>query len=159
MSKAARKKIKSGGILLSFATPAFIMGLTTMGAKPIAAQGGGPNPSIVKLGKALFFDEGLSNPSGMACSTCHNPNAGFSYPVSEVNEATGEVPGAYPGRYGNRKPPTVAYARFIPQGPPKFDSQQNAYVGGLFFDGRAQNLADQAEVAAAKPQRNEQSGS
>jgi cytochrome c peroxidase len=150
MSKPARKKFKSAGILFSLATPAFMVGITAMAAKPTAAQSG-PNPNIVKLGKALFMDEGLSNPSGMACSTCHNPETGFSYPVSETNQATGEVPGAYGGRYGNRKPPTTSYARFIPQGPPTFDPQQNAYVGGLFYDGRAANLADQAQGPLQNP--------
>ena len=29
-----------------------------------------------KLGKKLFFDENLSNPSGQSCATCHGPEAG-----------------------------------------------------------------------------------
>jgi len=156
MAKSKLKKNQSGrmlkgsGLLFAVATPTFIVGLSAISLKPTAAQGG-PNPKLVQLGRALFFDEGLSNPAGMACATCHNPTAGFSYPVSMINEATGTVPGAVESRFGNRKPPTISYARFIPQGPPTFDPRQQAYVGGLFFDGRAANLPGQAQAPLQNP--------
>lgn len=31
-----------------------------------------------KLGKNLFYDDRLSEPSGQACSDCHSPGAGFN---------------------------------------------------------------------------------
>jgi cytochrome c peroxidase len=55
------------------------------------------------------------------------------------------------GRYGNRKPPTVSYAAFIPSGPPTLNSTVGAYVGGLFFDGRATDLTAQAAFPLQNP--------
>jgi cytochrome c peroxidase len=121
-----------------------------MGAKPAPAQQG-QNPQLIQLGRALFFEDDLSSPSGMACATCHAPQAGFTYPESDTNQLTGTVPGAVAIRYGNRRPPTISYARFIPQGTPTFDSRANAYVGGLFYDGRASSLADQAQAPLQNP--------
>jgi cytochrome c peroxidase len=106
---------------------------------------------VVNLGKELFFDDTLSNPTGMSCATCHTPGAGFEYPISAINQHQGPVPGAVNGRFGNRRPPSVAYAAFLPQGVPTFDAELHAYVGGLFWDGRAANLAAQAGAPLLNP--------
>jgi cytochrome c peroxidase len=97
---------------------------------------------LQQLGKQIFFDQTLSNPPGMACATCHAPATGFTYPVSQINAQLGVAPGIVPGRFGNRKVPTVSYVAFSPAGP-IFDPNFKVFVGGFFWDGRANTLAAQ----------------
>jgi len=106
---------------------------------------------LVNLGKRLFHDKTLSNPPGMACVTCHAPETGYSYPNSAVNWLLGEVPGAVKGRFGNRKPPSLAYATYLPPGPPHYDADARAYVGGLFWDGRANDAISQVKSPMVNP--------
>jgi Cytochrome c peroxidase len=63
-----------------------------------------------ELGKALFFDTDLSSPSGQSCAACHSPEVGFTGPDSNINAHGAVYEGAVAGRFGNRKPPTAAYA-------------------------------------------------
>jgi cytochrome c peroxidase len=98
------------------------------------------------LGQAIFFDHNISEPSGMACSSCHSPNTGFSNPNSYINDKYGAVPGVIQDRFGSRKPMTISYAWFVPDGPTFWRRRQNAWEGGFFSDGRAQSLEDQARV-------------
>ena len=98
---------------------------------------------VVALGRALFRDKTLSNPIGQACISCHDPSTGFTFPDSAVNKASGMAPGAVQGRYGNRKPPSLAYAPFMKTGIPSYDKDAVAWVGGLFWDGRAKNAFEQ----------------
>lgn len=137
-------KPKSIKVAFTLAAPAFFAGACVLSSRS-AAQGG-PGPGVVQLGKALFFDTSLSTPTGMSCATCHNPDAGFTNPVSGINQRLGPVPGAVVGRFGNRKPQAVSYARFSPQGPPQIDPRDNRYVGGQFWDGRARDLREQATM-------------
>ncbi len=104
-----------------------------------------------RLGQALFFDPTLSNPKGVSCSECHSPTAGWTYSDSEINEAFGPVPGAVITRFGNRRPPTVSYAAFIPEGPPTKIPGLGLYEGGLFYDGRAATITDQAPFPMENP--------
>ena len=107
-------------------------------------------PPLSQLGKALFFDPTLSNPPGMACGSCHAPAAGFTYPDSNVNALLGPVPGNVPGRFGNRKPPTISYATFSPKGP-VFSNTFQVFVGGQFWDGRAADLMSQVPGPLLNP--------
>lgn len=100
---------------------------------------------VVALGRALFRDKSLSNPPGQACISCHDPSAGFTFPDSTMNKATGMAPGAVQGRFGNRKPPSIAYAPFMKTGIPHYDRVAMAWVGGLFWDGRAKNAVEQIQ--------------
>jgi cytochrome c peroxidase len=100
--------------------------------------------NVVDLGRALFGDVNLSNPPGQSCATCHGVYAGFKFPLSKINSQSGIAPGAVKGRFGNRIPPTLNYAAFLPAGPPQFSGIVEAFAGGLFWDGRATGLADQA---------------
>jgi cytochrome c peroxidase len=129
----------------------FTVGLMVLNTSNSAAQLPPPPPAVVQLGKALFFDTTLSNPVGQSCASCHNPEAGFTFPVSAINQRTGTVPGAVPTRFGSRKPPTVSYARFIPRGVPTFDTITGKYRGGMFWDGRAADLAVQASSPLLGP--------
>ncbi len=89
------------------------------------------------LGKKLFFDPALSVPSGKSCASCHTPTIGFTDP-----EMLPVSRGALKEQFGNRNSPTVAYAAFSPFF--HYDSAEETYVGGLFWDGRSNTLSEQA---------------
>lgn len=100
------------------------------------------------LGKEVFFDTRLSEPSGMACASCHAPAVGYSGPSSIVNLISGPYPGAIATRFGNRKPPSAAYAGDSPS-----LSSSAPFVGGMFWDGRAtgEELGDPLAEQALGP--------
>jgi cytochrome c peroxidase len=92
-----------------------------------------------ELGKLLFFEKQLSDPPGQDCSDCHDPNLAFA----DRNTGLPVSKGAIPGRYGNRNDMPVAYASFVP--PLHKDTVEDIWIGGLFWDGRANDLAEQAK--------------
>lgn len=104
------------------------------------------------LGRQLFFDPQLSVPAGQSCATCHHPAKAFADPQDRVVSA-----GAAPARFGNRNAAPIAYAAYTP--PFQYDAPEAHYVGGFFWDGRANSLAEQAlgpllnhvEMNASKP--------
>jgi len=98
-----------------------------------------------QLGKLLFFDANLSTPAGQSCATCHSPATGFGDPFQQLPVSRG----AHPDRFGNRNDLTAAYAAFIP--PLRFDEEEGLWVGGLFWDGRADDLAEQAKGPPLNP--------
>jgi cytochrome c peroxidase len=110
---------------------------------------GGDLTAQQELGKRLFFDARLSTPAGQSCASCHAPETGFSGPVSEINQETAVYPGAVPGRFGNRKPPSAAYAAFSPAF--SYNQADETYQGGQFWDGRAATLVDQAKGPFLNP--------
>lgn len=87
-----------------------------------------------QLGKAIFFDK-ISSPDNMACAECHGPSVGFTGPNPAINKKGGVYKGAVPHRYGNRKPPSAAYATFSPVF--HYDDDEGLFIGGNFWDGRA----------------------
>jgi len=88
-----------------------------------------------KVGKSLFFDTTLSEPTGQACAACHGRNVGWTGPDASVNRTTAVYPGAFPGSFGNRKPPAAAYAGRSPR--LHYVNSTTGWVGGMFWDGRA----------------------
>lgn len=90
-----------------------------------------------QIGKLIFLDETLSEPAGQSCATCHTDSVGFVDVHSrEVSE------GAVTGLFGNRNAMTSAYTSFVP--PRYWDEQEQCFIGGLFWDGRSDNLTSQA---------------
>jgi cytochrome c peroxidase len=88
-----------------------------------------------QLGKNLFFDN-ISQPArSMSCAACHAPNVGWTGPIAGNNLHGGIYRGAVPTRFGNRKPPSSAYATFAPVF--HYDADEGEFVGGNFWDGRA----------------------
>lgn len=94
------------------------------------------------LGRKIYFDARFSEPSGMqSCASCHLPHQGWvgfgeipsSPNIRGFRAGIGE--GAVAGRFGNRKPPSAAYATFSPMF--NYDPIDEDFVGGLFWDGRA----------------------
>ncbi len=119
-------------------------------SKPIISNSGHGSDKLTpieELGKRLFFDANLSEPSGQSCAACHGPSAGWTGPDSSLNKGGSVYEGALKGRFGNRKPPSAAYAGFSPV--LHLDEEGN-FVGGMFWDGRASGdtlgdpLAEQA---------------
>lgn len=98
-----------------------------------------------QLGQQLFFDEGLSTPPGQSCASCHNPKVHFVDPNSGVPTSAGVVPTLK----GSRNTPTVAYASHTPNF--YYDREDGLYKGGLFMDGRAPSLANQAKKPFLNP--------
>jgi len=97
------------------------------------------------LGKKLFHDKNLSTPPGQACVDCHSPDTGFSNPESDLPVSRG----VHKDRFGNRNDLPAAYAGFSPEF--HYDADEELYVGGQFWDGRAANLAEQAKGPFLNP--------
>lgn len=110
----------------------------------------------VELGEIIFFDATLSQNRNQSCASCHDPSTGWSGPTSHFNAMGATYEGSIKNRFGNRKPPTAAYASFNPvlHIVPKED---NLVVGGNFWDGRATGeklgtpVADQAQGPFLNP--------
>jgi cytochrome c peroxidase len=90
----------------------------------------------IALGKAIFFDTNLSDPSGQSCASCHSPEAGFANP----NHSNPTSEGAVAGLFADRNAPTIAYTQYSPE----FYYDGTGYIGGQFLDGRASTLEIQA---------------
>lgn len=88
-----------------------------------------------QLGKSLFFDANLSLNRNQSCATCHAPEVGWTGPDEGVNRTGGVYEASVPGRFGNRKPPSSAYATASPN--LHYDVRTKSFVGGSFWDGRA----------------------
>ncbi|HWB65081.1 MAG TPA: cytochrome-c peroxidase, partial [Chitinophagales bacterium] len=97
------------------------------------------------LGKTLFFDKTLSNPSGQSCASCHSPETGFSDPNHAATS-----PGVIPGLFGNRNAISIAYSSYTPENL-QYDPEDSGYFGGFFMDGRAATLKDQAKQPFLNP--------
>ena len=108
-----------------------------------------------ELGKYLFFDPNLSLNSNQSCATCHAPNVGWTGPDSDLNLHGSVYEGSIPGAFGDRKPPTSAYGGESPV--LYYDEEKGAWVGGMFWDGRATGwrlgdpLAEQAQGPFLNP--------
>ena len=101
--------------------------------KSSAKQSSDLNP-IELLGKNIFFDK-ISVPNNMSCADCHDPKVGFTGPNPGINKHGAVYRGADGQSFGNRKPPSAAYATFSPV--LYYDAVEEIFVGGNFWDGRA----------------------
>jgi cytochrome c peroxidase len=103
------------------------------------------------LGKELFFDD-ISQPArSMSCASCHGPSTGWTGPITANAHGGVVYRGAVPTRFGNRKPPSSAYATYSPIF--HYDAAEGEFVGGNFWDGRAtgQRLGNPAADQAGGP--------
>jgi cytochrome c peroxidase len=103
-----------------------------------------------KLGKNLFFDK-ISSPDWMSCASCHSPDVGWTGQTGGINAHGAVYRGAIPTRFGNRKPPSAAYATLSPVF--YFDDFEKLFIGGNFWDGRAtgERLGNPAAEQALGP--------
>ena len=110
-----------------------------------------------QLGKSIFFDENLSINNNQACAACHGPDAGWTGPESNINLFGSVYEGSIPGRFGNRKPPSSAYATPSPILHFVIEKKEALFIGGNFWDGRATGeklgnpAADQAQGPFLNP--------
>lgn len=109
--------------------------------------------SVEELGEALFLDTNLSANRTQSCSTCHDPERGFT---DGRNNPDGMVAAVSLGddgvSWGDRNAPSVAYAFLAPEfhvgtraRPIRHNNRlYEGALGGQFWDGRAPELEDQA---------------
>jgi len=129
--------------------PLFIALLCSAGVVA-AADDATRQTELEDLGRALFFDVNLSLDRTQSCATCHDPAQAFTdwRPLATGGDAHNQgntpAPASLGGdmkSYGDRNAPTISYAAAIP---PFGRNADNDYVGGLFWDGRAATLEEQA---------------
>lgn len=107
-------------VLLLIPATAVAGKLEPVGAMPVPATNP-QTPEKIELGKQLFFDRRLSGDGTMSCSTCHDPEKGYSDDLA--------ISLSYPTTRNWRNSPTLINIGF----------QTN-----LFHDGRAHTLEEQA---------------
>jgi cytochrome c peroxidase len=126
----------------------FLISAVPLAALLLVACGGGAAPADtarrIAAGRAVFFDEGLSEPGGQSCATCHDPRRGFTDPRTGPTSE-----GVVRGLFGSRNAPSAAYAAFAPDF--HWDGEAGTYVGGVFLDGRAAGLEAQAQGPPLNP--------
>jgi cytochrome c peroxidase len=112
---------------------------------------------VEELGKLIFFDDNLSINENQSCAACHAPAAGWTGPDSEINDGGAVYEGSIAGRFGNRKPPSSAYATPSPILHFVIDKKEALFIGGNFWNGRATGeklgnpAADQAQGPFVNP--------
>ncbi len=111
-----------------------LIAILTVATGAMAAKDTIPLTPMEQLGKELFFDN-ISAPPSMSCAVCHAERVGWTGPVAGINLHGAVYRGAVPQRFGDRKPPSTAYVTFSPIF--HFDEDEEEFVGGNFWDGRA----------------------
>lgn len=91
------------------------------------------------LGKLIFFDHSLSEPPGQSCATCHRPERNFTDTLGRVASE-----GAVKDLFNKRNSMMIAYSAYVPPLTRMEENGEVSYIGGLFWDGRADSLAHQA---------------
>ncbi|MGH8445825.1 MAG: cytochrome-c peroxidase, partial [Solimonas sp.] len=104
-----------------------------------------------ELGRALFFDPGLSGSGSMSCASCHDP----AHAYAPANALAVQLGGPELKTPGLRAVPSLMYKNYTL---PYSDQYQNpdmvsppAPGGGLSWDGRADTLAAQAAIPLLSP--------
>jgi cytochrome c peroxidase len=104
----------------------------------IAADGPAAGLSAKEqLGKSIFFDDNLSINQNQACAACHGPEVGFTGPISATNAHGAVYEGSIAGEFGDRKPPSAAYATSSPILHFVIEKREALFIGGNFWNGRA----------------------
>lgn len=92
--------------------------------------------ALAALGQTLFLDPNLSFNRTQSCATCHDPDQGFA-----DSRGLAASLGDDGKTLGDRNAPTAAYGALVP---PLHRAEDGQWVGGMFHDGRAPTLEDQA---------------
>lgn len=100
----------------------------------IAAHTDALNEEKRSLGALIFNDNGLSNPIGQSCASCHKAEFAFADNVVASEGATA-------GAFMQRNAPSLKYGHF--SGAFR-DLGWGNWQGGFFWDGRADTLQEQA---------------
>lgn len=94
-----------------------------------------------RLGQQIFTDPNLSEPRGTACVACHQPNQGFA---GNNGSRIGVARGSLPTSLGLRNSMTNSYQGFIPAFGFQTEDGETEAIGGHFWDGRVDTMAQQA---------------
>ena len=129
-----------------------VFNLTAYSAVPLTPE--------QQLGEALFKDKNLSFNHNQSCETCHSLS-----PIPSLKGVQGIVPGfvdpsnvkgispisvgSIPRTTGTLNAPSIAYASYSPEF--GWDEDEQIYVGGQFWNGRATNLIEQAKKPLLNP--------
>jgi cytochrome c peroxidase len=97
------------------------------------------------LGGLLNFDLNISPFRDMACASCHMPYVAFSGPIPSVNLTMIAYPGSYAYRAAKRTAQRYTYSHTFPV--LNFNTTQQLFFGGNFWDGRATGYKLQAADA------------
>jgi len=128
-------------VLTCFALSAF----DALSATPPPPPPPAPPPvrtALQDLGEKIFNDTNLSEPRGAACISCHTPSTGFA----NLNGSRIGVPlGSLPTSFGSRSVMQNSYSSFTPPFGFRVLNGDVDPIGGLFWDGRADTLAQQAQ--------------
>jgi cytochrome c peroxidase len=123
----------------------------------MAADSGTLDPfhQVETLGQLEIFDPNLSVNNNVACSYCHDPEAGYGNGASILSVFTGganpgsvpiTVHGAYPdNRIAKRNPQSYVYSPYFP--PLQYNNTQGDFYGGNFWDARATGFRLQNSAA------------
>lgn len=113
-----------------------------------------PSPTAMeRVGDLIFHDTDLSINENQSCASCHGEAWGGTGPIEAFNLAGATYEGSISGRFGDRKPPSFAYATLSPI----LHYEKGLWVGGNFWDGRATGeklgnpAADQAQGPFLNP--------
>ncbi|MBK8816307.1 MAG: methylamine utilization protein MauG [Methylococcaceae bacterium] len=112
------------------------------------------------LGMLLYQDKNLSINRNQSCSSCHSllPLPGTKSPINQVpgfvdtaNVKTGNPVsiGSFINKNGSLNAPSVGYAAYSPLF--HWDEQDQLFVGGQFWNGRATDLVEQAKGPFLNP--------
>lgn len=106
------------------------------------------------LGEQLFNDVSLSKDGTQSCATCHHSEHAFidarlNSTSIDANTAGAVSTGQDDLALGDINTPSAAYTAFVPKF--HFDSTEGLFKGGLFLDGRAVDLVEQAKQPFLNP--------
>ena len=133
--------------LAAFVALVALVSIKFMEPPPAAADRRSALEPLEQLGAKLFVDVDLSLNRKQSCATCHDPDVAFSDPRS--SKAGRAVSTGDDGRsLGDRNTPSLMYAHFTP---PLTKRNDGTFVGGLFWDGRANTLEEQAKGPLLNP--------
>jgi cytochrome c peroxidase len=138
-------RTRSPAVALFAASTLVIAACSSESAPPATPVPATPGLSpIAALGEQLFRDASLSASGRLSCETCHRPEFAHAAPATDLVS----MGGPDMNRPGIRNSPSIRYASFAPAF--GFDEEGTA-VGGLFRDGRARNLVEQAKQPFLDP--------
>lgn len=123
----------------------------TVAVASLATSPLGVAANAADLGERVFNDRTLSLNKNQSCASCHDGSSGFTSSNEEINANGAVMFGSVRSRFGNRKPPSAAYATQSPV--LHYDTEDSVWVGGGFWDGRAtgSRLGSPAAEQALQP--------
>jgi cytochrome c peroxidase len=124
------------------------------GAPPTTANAPSPHATLTSreaVGRAVFFDERLSNPPGTSCASCHDPARAFA---GNHGSTVGVARGSRPDHLSRRNTPSVLYMKYVPAFHFALEDDDDlapSPFGGFGWGGRASTVADFARLPLFDP--------